>query len=194
MARKPTLLSRVAAWALAVARRKLPDYSCPKSPHCYTQPQLMAILVLRAFTKQTYRGIIELLEESDGLRRMLELDRVPRHTTLEEFASRVATPRLLETLTAEVLVICQENGLNIEAISADSTGLAATPASAHYLGRCGGRRYRPWVKLSLAIACPCLLAAASVIGPGPRNDLIEARELSWRAARASGRLFCRRRL
>ena len=118
MARKPTLLSRVAAWALTVARRKLPDYSCPRSPHRYTQPQLLAIMVLRVFTRQTYRGIVELLEESDGLRRVLELDRVPRHTTLEEFASRVPTPDLLETLTAEVLAICQENGLQIEAISA----------------------------------------------------------------------------
>src|SRR5215218_1900694 len=143
MARKPNLLHRVAELAMDVAARRLPEYSHPKSPHVYTQPQLMSCLVLRAYLRQTYRGIVELLEESDGLRRVLGLagDRVPRHTTLEEFASRVASPRLLDELVAEVLAVCQQRcgggGVRVEELAIDSTAMQASTASAHYVSRAG---------------------------------------------------------
>jgi len=171
--------------ALQVAAGRLPDYSHPKSPHVYTQPQLLACLVLRAFCKQTYRGVVELLQESDGLRRVLGLrdeQRVPRHTTLEEFASRVASPRLLEELTADVLALCQRQGLKVDELAIDSTALAASTASAHYVSRKGKRGCGHYVKLSLAVACTSIMAVSFVIDRGPRNDLSEARELCWRSA------------
>src|SRR5687767_7165576 len=184
MARKPTLLRRVAELALEVAARRLPDYAHPKSPHVYTQPQLMACLVLRAFCRQTYRGTTELLEEGDGLRRALRLrdDRVPRHTTLEEFASRVATPRLLDELAGEALALCRRRGLKVEELAIDSTGMQASTASAHYVSRAGRDGCGHYVKLSLAVACASLMLVSFVVDRGPRNDLVEARELCWRAA------------
>jgi hypothetical protein len=185
MARKPTLLHRVAALALEVAARRLPDYSHPKSPHVYTQPQLMTCLVLRAYLKQTYRGVVELLEEGDGLRAVLGLadGRVPRHTTLEEFASRVASPRLVEELAAEVLATCQRrHGLRVEELAIDSTGMQASTASAHYVSRAGKDNCGHYVKLSLAVACTSIMLVSFVIDRGPCNDLTEARELVWHAA------------
>jgi hypothetical protein len=181
-ARKPdgmTLQRRVVRWALEAGRRVLPDYSHPKSPKTYTQPQLLACLVLRAFGKYTYRGVVEAIADGDALRRELGLadDRVPRHTTLEEFASRT-DPRVVEHVVAEVLAM---DGRPVEELAEDSTGLQAGGASAHYLSRTGKAR-GGYVKLSLAVACGTLLAVAAVASCGPTHDVAEARELDWRAA------------
>jgi hypothetical protein len=181
MARKPNLLLTVAALAVETAARRLPDYSHPKSPRRYTQPQLLACLVVRAYLKQTYRGVVDVLESSDGLRAALGLARVPRHTTLEEFASRVASPRLLDELAGEVLAACRARGLKVEELAADATGVQSSTASAHYVSR-AGKRCGHYVKLSLAVACTSLMLVSFVVSRGPSNDLTEARELFWRAA------------
>jgi transposase len=178
MARKPNLLEKVVALALEAASRELPDYAHPRSPHRYTQPQLMAILVLRAYLKLTYRQSTELLETAEGLQRVLGLKSVPRHTTLEEFASRVATPELLDRLLAVVLVL---DGRPVAEIAGDSTGLAPTRASAHYLAR-SGKKGGHYVKLSLILACSLLLPVSMTLARGPANDLADARSLLWRAA------------
>jgi len=186
MARKPTnttLLRRVTELALEVGRRRLPDHAHPKSPRLYTQPQLLACLVLRAYLRQTYRGVVEVLEESPGLRAALGLrdGRVPRHTTLEEFADRLTRaggPRVVDELVAELLAV---DGRRVDELAVDSTGLAASGASAHYLSRTG-RRGGHYVKLSLAVACASLLLVALVVSRGPGNDLAEAWALDWRAA------------
>ena len=39
----------VARTALEAAKRALPDYACPKSPKKFTQPQLLACLVVKEF-------------------------------------------------------------------------------------------------------------------------------------------------
>jgi hypothetical protein len=178
MARKPNLLIRVARLALAVAAEELPPYSHPKSPHKYTQPQLLACLVIRAFMKLTYRQTTELLEESEGLRQALGLKSVPRHTTLEEFASRVPGPELLDRLLAIVL---KRDGRRVVEIAGDSTGLSATGASAHYVAR-SGKAGGHYLKLSLIVACTILLPVAMVLSRGPSNDLVEANDLLWRAS------------
>src|SRR5687768_16306261 len=128
MARKPTdktLLRRVAELALEAGRRILPAYSHPKSPRLYTQPQLLACLVLRAYLRQTYRGVVEVLQESDGLRAALGLrdGRVPRHTTLEEFASRLGGPRAVDELVGELLAL---DGRRVDELAVDSTGVQAS--------------------------------------------------------------------
>ena len=68
--------------ALSVAEKALPPYSHPKSPHTYTQPQLFAILALRTFLKQDYRGIAALLSEWAELRQALKLKKVPNYSAL----------------------------------------------------------------------------------------------------------------
>ncbi|RYE83156.1 MAG: hypothetical protein EOO75_19695 [Myxococcales bacterium] len=179
MARKPPLVVAIARLAVEAASRELPDYSCPKSPRRYTQPQLLACLVLRAHLKLTYRQTTELLECSDGLRDALGLrGAVPRHTTLDLFAARVATPALLDRVVAAVLAL---DGRPVADVAVDSTGLAPTRASAHYLAR-SGRRGGHYVKLSVVVACTLLLPVTMALALGPGNDLCEARELLWRAS------------
>jgi hypothetical protein len=171
----------VARLALVVARRRLNDYSCPKSRHTYTQPQLLACLVLRAFRKLTYRGTAELLEASDALRGVLGLSRVPAHTTLKAFCDRAVTPALLDGLVGEVLAWLRERGLVVGGLAVDSTGMEPTCASAHFVSR-SKRQRRGYVKLQLAVACTSVVLVALGVGMGPTNDLCEAADVMWPAA------------
>ena len=69
--------------------KHLADYGANTSRHDFTQRQLMACLILRAYTKTTYRGVLELLAISPGLRRELGLqDKLPHYSTLAKFSSR----------------------------------------------------------------------------------------------------------
>jgi hypothetical protein len=174
-------LLEVAELTLLVCRRQLNDYSCPKSKRTYTQPQLLACLVLRAYLKLTYRGVVELLEASDALRGALGLlHSVPAHTTLKEFADRVLTPALLDQAVGAVLALLLERGLVVAQVAADSTGVETSGASAHFRSR-SKRTRSGYVKLSLAVACTSIVLVAMVISMGPSNDLCEARDLLWRA-------------
>lgn len=180
---KRNLLLDVAAISMVVCRRHLARYSCPKSKHCFTQAQLMSCLVLRAYLKQTYRGIVDVLAASDQLRAALGLEaRVPAHTTLKEFEKRAVTPELLDAVVGQVLELCRaEHGTAVHELAVDSTGVECSPASAHYADRSGRRRGR-YVKLSLAVACTSLLLVGAVASVGPSNDRVEAPALLWRVA------------
>jgi hypothetical protein len=73
---------RVAREALAVAQEALPAYTCPTSRKDFTQPQLFAILALKAFLKTDYRGVVAVLADFPELRADLGLARVPHYSTL----------------------------------------------------------------------------------------------------------------
>ena len=75
----PIALARV---ALEAGKEALPDYSHPKSPHKFTQPQLFAMLALKQFFKIDYRGIVEWLARWSELKEALELQHIPHYSTL----------------------------------------------------------------------------------------------------------------
>jgi hypothetical protein len=68
--------------ALEAGKEALPDYSHPKSPHKFTQPQLFAMLALKQFFKLDYRGTVVWLARWTELREALELKHVPNYSTL----------------------------------------------------------------------------------------------------------------
>lgn len=170
-------LVRTAALALAVAADELPLYSCPKSPRRFTQPQLLACLVLRAYLKQTYRGIADLLAAADDLRRVLGLARVPDYSTLQRFADRAVTPHVIDRVLGRLV---QRVGPAIQDVAMDATGMEPSHASAYYTAR-RGTRHKRYVKLSLVVICGCLLPLGLVVSRGPRRDTCEAQDLLNRA-------------
>jgi hypothetical protein len=167
--------------AMVVARQSLSDYSCPKSNHIFTQPQLLSCLILKTYLKLTYRGVVQMLETADGLRSVIGLSRVPAHTTLEAFAKRVLSPALLDQAVARLFELLVERGLIVREVAADSTGIETTSASVHFVSRSKKQR-KGYVKLSLAVAATSIVLIASVLSMGPTNDLVEARELLWKTA------------
>jgi hypothetical protein len=67
-------------------KRSLERHGAVTSRKDFTQRQLMACLVLRAYLKTTYRGLIEILETSEALRTELGMkDKLPHYSTLPEY-------------------------------------------------------------------------------------------------------------
>ena len=77
--KNPIALGRA---ALAAGKDALADYSHPKSPHKFTQPQLFAMLVLKQFFRLDYRGTVEWISQWAELREALEIRRAPHYSTL----------------------------------------------------------------------------------------------------------------
>ena len=71
---KRTTVERVAELAMKLGGKHLADYGSARSRHDFTQRQLMACLILRAYLKTTYRGVLELLAVSPNLRAALGMD------------------------------------------------------------------------------------------------------------------------
>lgn len=82
----PIALARA---ALGAGKEALADYSCPKSRHDFTQPQLFAMLTLRQFFKLDYRGVVTWLKRWSELRVELGLKKVPCYRTLHEAEKRL---------------------------------------------------------------------------------------------------------
>lgn len=90
-----------AAVAYRLARRQLPDRSSVFSPQKFTQPQLLACLILRERLGGTYRAMVNRIEDKPLLRRVLELHDVPHFTTLKHFEDRVTDPAELARLRSK---------------------------------------------------------------------------------------------
>ena len=90
MTKSPLALARA---ALAAAAEALPAYSSKYSRKDFTQHQLFAVLAVREFLKQDYRGIEQLLRDWSDLRQALGLAKVPDHSTLQKAHERLLEKR-----------------------------------------------------------------------------------------------------
>jgi Transposase DDE domain len=168
---------RVARRALAAGHMALPRYAHRFSPKTYTQPQLFACLVLKAFLKVDYRGLSAHLGDHSDLRSALGLGRVPHFTTLQK-----AGRRLLRAPAARRLFRATVRGFlrrrrRVEWAALDSTGLDLGRASRYYVRRRNGARrawqtvaYSRYAKLEAAFDCRTHLLLAALVGRGPRVD------------------------
>lgn len=165
--------------------RYLADYGATRSRHDFRQTQLMSCLILRAYLKTTYRGVLELLSVSPVLRQRLGLgEKLPHFTTLQKFTAR---SQVLEIADVMIAAIGRASADTLEqpVIAAmDATGLETTTASAHFQCRRGGQRRR-WVKISTVILCGSLLPISLVMDWGPSNDKCQARALIEKAQKTT---------
>src|SRR5271154_946660 len=178
-------IERVAALAMQLGSRHLADYGANTSRHDFTQRQLMACLILRAYTKTTYRGVLELLAVSPSLRRELGLgDKLPHYSTLAKFSSRSQVLAIADAMIRSIGQTAFAQTSEPTAAAMDATGLETTTASAHFQCRRGGPR-RKWVKGSTIILCGSLLPMSLVMAWGPGNDKCQAKELMTKAQTAA---------
>ena len=186
-AKKPCrpMIERIAALAMQLGARHLADYGATRSRHDFTQRQLMGCLILRAYLKTTYRGVLEFLAVSPSLRQELGLeDKLPHYTTLQKFSVR---SKVLEIVDAMIRTIGQMAGEPVfgkSAAARDATGLETTTASAHFQCRRGGQR-RKGVKISTVVLCGSLLPLGLVLDWGPNNDKCQAQALIAKASQAT---------
>lgn len=170
----------VARMALEAAQDALDDYSHRKSPRKFTQPQLLACLIIKEFHELDYRGIHVMLAEWSDLRDVLGLQRVPHFTTLCAAAKRLLRKPRTETLLTTILRHCRRHGIlkdHSKLAAIDATGLETRYASRYYTRRCkrhsGHYRLR-YPKLSAICDTASHLVLGMVVDRGPRLDHVEA--------------------
>jgi hypothetical protein len=183
--RRAQTIEQVASLAMSLGSRHLADYGANTSRHDFTQRQLMACLILRAYTKTTYRGILELLAISPQLRRELGMnDKLPHYTTLQKFSARSQVLEIADAMVQSIGKASFAGPEEATAAAMDATGLETTTASAHFQCRRGGQR-RKWIKISTIILCGSLLPLSVVLDWGPTNDKCQAKELMVKAKKAA---------
>lgn len=173
MSAKRNILLEVAGLSLRLSSRYMQPYSHAKSPKKFTQAQLMTCLILRAYLKTTYRGVIDVVDASAELQKSLGLQRLPHYSTLKYFADRSDTLAIVDAMLAEIVQAVAGPG---EAVAIDSTGVETTSASAYFQTRRGTKR-KKYVKLSVCVLCGSMSPAALAVSWGPCNDKAVAREL-----------------
>lgn len=120
-------IERVAALAMQLGFRHLADYGATTSRKDFTQRQLMACLILRAYTKTTYRGLLELLAVSPSLRRELGLqDKLPHYSTLAKFSARSQVLEIADAMIRTIGKAAFRQTKGPTAAAMDATGLETT--------------------------------------------------------------------
>lgn len=170
-------LERVAELAMHLGGQHLAEYGSTRSRQDFTQRQLMSCLILRAYLKTTYRGLLEILSGHGRLRAVLGMEeKLPHFTTLQKFSARSRVLEIADALIARIgraALRAQGRKESEVAVAVDATGMETSVASAHYVSRSGKARRR-WVKVSLVVVCGLLFPTGMVLGWGPSSDKSDA--------------------
>lgn len=169
-----------ARMALAVAKEALPERRSRFSKRLFTQPQLLACLLVMRREGWTFRRTEIRLAEHGELRSALELATVPDFTTLYRFLRRLS-PTQMDRALATCLEKAGAPGAPAT-VAIDGTGLRATAVSAHYQARRGNELRPRWLKWLVTMDLERRLILAQEAKPGPANDVANFRPLLSQAA------------
>jgi len=182
---KAPVLEQVAELAMRLSRPHLADYGAQRSRHDFTQRQLMSCLVLRAYLRTTYRGVLEFLAVSPTLREKLGLtEKLPHFTTLQKFSARSRVVAIVQQLIGRIGQAAAAQEPTPSAAAMDATGMAGSTASEYFRSRTG-KRCNQWVKVSVVVLCTSLLPVGMVLSLGPSNDRTQAEALLAQAQAVS---------
>ncbi|MFH1188681.1 MAG: IS5 family transposase [bacterium] len=173
--------NNIAFVAYNTAKQSLPNYQHLKSPKKFTQPQLVACLVLKEFFTADYRGITEILYDSSDLKKILELKTIPHYTTLQKAAQRLTKKDILEKLIQEILCIAIKGKImkkNIHLSAIDGTGFESHHISNYFVKRrAKGQNiyqtttYTRYPKVGIISDCNTHLILSGVPSRGPYPDI-----------------------
>jgi hypothetical protein len=177
----------IALVAYGTAQRSLPAYSHLKSPKKFTQPQLVACLVLKEFFKTDYRGIMEILADSSDLREVLEMEEVPHYTTLQKAAHRFTKKRVITKLLQQSIAVAGEAKIlprTLALAAIDSTGFESHYTSTYFVSRkqralhASGYQttvYSRFPKVGIVVDTASLLVLSGIPSRGPSPDILHFR-------------------
>jgi len=179
------LIERVAELATQPGAKHLADYGAITGRHDFTQRQLMACLILRAYLKTTYRGVFELLQVSPPLRQRLGLsDKLPHYSTLAKFSDRSHVLAIADGMIQSIARAVGRLEPEPAAAAMDAAGLETTTASAHFQCPRGGQWHK-WVKISTVVLCGSVLPLSLVLDWGPNNDKCQTAALISKAQQSA---------
>jgi hypothetical protein len=169
---------KVARIAYQLAQGSLPAYSHAKSPHYFTLPQLAACVLLTFYMDLSYRDMEEWLLASDQVFKVLDLKRVPDHSTLSRTFKKLKQSDW-EQLRNHLL---QSMEVREDAIAADSTSFRLNQASLHYYNR-AGKAFTDWIKGAYAVGTKSLLIVGWASSRGSLPDFRFRKVLHRQSAR-----------
>ena len=176
---------RVFQVAFDAAREAVPAYSHVNSPHKFTQPQLLACLVLKEFLRLDYRGVVAHLLDHPGLARLIDLETIPHYTTFHKAAGRLLRAAPARALFDAVLARALRDKVRkrrVPLAAVDGTGMESRHVSRYYVKRRAKTgtatqetSYSKYPKVVLVTDCQSHLVLAAVPGRGPGSDLRQFR-------------------
>jgi hypothetical protein len=183
----------VAAAAYHIARDTLPEHFSRYSPKKFTQPQLMACLVLKAFFNTDYRGIVQILNDCPSLCKTIGLHAVPHFTTLQKASRRLLNTCNGEKMIERTITVVVGRRKTIELAAMDSTGLETRHTSRYFVRRRRSKllqtleetMYKRFPKLTVVCDCRTHLILSVITTRGPSVDVNQFREPLDRARRHS---------
>jgi hypothetical protein len=185
---------RVLQVAYEAACRALPAHRHKFSPKKFTQPQLMACLVLKEFSCLDYRGLAVHLADHPDLGTLIGLKAVPHFTTFQKAAGRLlaAVPsRRVFDAVLERAVKDRVRRHRVPLAAVDGTGMESRHVSRYFTKRQadgnpdGDRTYAHFPKVVFVVDCASHMILSAVPGRGPATDLVQfGRAFSQAARRA----------
>lgn len=164
------------AWE--VAKAVLPPYSHPSSPKKFTQHQLFACLVLKAFLKTDYRGLTAVLQDVPAWCEAIGLACVPHFTTFQKAAQRLLRARPVFELLDETVSQIMGRKRRVPLAAIDSTGLESRHTSRYYIYRRSREpnlwqttQYTRYPKLGLLVDCSNHVVLGYLTDQGPKPDI-----------------------
>ena len=145
---------------------KIPRYSSQFSNKIYDNQQKLIMLIFKQRLKTTYREVVRFFEFNHLARALVGLRKVPCHSTLVKFHKRLE-PFVLDSL------LCDKE-IKIAAI--DASGFETNHMSYHYANvwnRQDKRKYRRYLKVTIAIDTDTQYIMSHKTRLGPRNDTID---------------------
>lgn len=186
----PNRLLVFARLAFEVAQRAVPDRRHRFAPKRYTQPQLLACVLVKEYLGLDYRTAREAIELSGPLREAFGLTSVPDHTTLWRFARDGATPAVVATALTETVALLKEagreSGPDPPLVAIDSTGMYCGHASRYFeqrraKGSATTHKARAYQKWTAALWVGPQLVTAQLSKPGPCGDYPDLPPLAERS-------------
>jgi hypothetical protein len=167
--------------AYHAARQALPAHRHPFSPKKFSQPQLMACLVLKEFLRLDYRGFVEHRADHEELTRWLDLKVVPHYTTFQKAAARLlraAPARAMFDAVLERALRAKVRKRRVPLAAIDGTGLESRHVSRYDVKRRSKTgsatqetTYAKYPKVILVTDCQSHMVLAAIPGRGPGSDL-----------------------
>jgi hypothetical protein len=167
----------VLATAWIIAKAVLSAYSHRSSPKKFTQHQLFACLVLKAFLKTDYRGLMACLQDTADWLEAIELDKVPHYTTFPKAAKRLLCTPPVAALLDETVGQIMGRKRRVPLAAIDSTGMESRHASGYFIQRryrvqedWKTAKYTRYPKLGLLVDCSNHVVLGYLTDQGPKPD------------------------
>jgi hypothetical protein len=173
---------RVFQVAYEAACRALPAHRHRFSPKKFTQPQLLACLVLKEFARLDYRGLAWHLADHPDLGALIGLKAVPHYTTFQKAAQRLLAAVPGRKIFDAVLERALRDGTRkrrVHLAAVDGTGLESRHVSRDFTKRQadgnpeGDRTYAHYPKVVFVVDCASHMILSTVPGRGPATDLVQ---------------------